>query len=269
MSEINKKKQNILIVQYRTDISEGHEQKCFKQMLGDEADITFINATKGHLSEGYGLNLGSFDRVILGGSGEFYLSRKDGFDSFVPDTMRFIDKIISKNIPMLGICFGYQLIGMYIGGKVVHDEITAEGGTYDIYKYKNPNNEDKIFLSLPDVFKGFLVHKDSLTDIPKDKVDVYFRSDKTENVFFRVKGTKIWASLIHPELTRETFLERVAMFNDYASDEDKEKITDAPEAEKILYSFANPNTETTIEKIQQKEKDISLQFSCNLNLDGV
>ncbi len=80
-------------------------------------------------------------------------------------TMRWLKSAAQKSIPMLGICFGHQLLARAFGGEVdfhpggwelgqVQVELTGEGKT------------DALFREMPHTFEAFASHAQTVTTLP-------------------------------------------------------------------------------------------------------
>lgn len=227
---------NILLVQFRTDQSEAHERDCFKEAFSDH-NVTFesVNAVKNALS---GDMLEGKDGVILGGSGEFYLSQGDGKDTWAPKAEDFIKRTLDKNVPTLGICFGYQMLGKAMGGDVVRDPESMETGTFAVTSLPGAN-DDPLFTGVPETFEAQLGHKDVLVGLNGNTFSLA-ESEKVHPQGFRVKGVDAWGVLFHPELNTERMKQRISMFEGYLPPDAKieDVFKDTPEAAKVLDNFA-------------------------------
>jgi GMP synthase (glutamine-hydrolysing) len=61
--------------------------------------------------------------------------------------------------PLLGVCFGHQLIGVAAGGRVVHSRLGWEIATREI-ELTEEGRRDPLFAGLPDRFEVNLSHRD-------------------------------------------------------------------------------------------------------------
>ncbi|MCP4177793.1 MAG: aminodeoxychorismate/anthranilate synthase component II [bacterium] len=101
----------------------------------------------------------------------------------------------TKNIPVFGICLGFQSIGEVFGAKVVHAPYLMHGKTSKIYH----NNTD-IFRGLPSPFNATRYH--SLAIAPDTVPDSLEVTAKTEDgVIMGIKHKKypIYGVQFHPE----------------------------------------------------------------------
>jgi len=108
----------------------------------------------------------------------------------------FIKELIKFKIPLLGICYGHQLIAKSLGAKVDFHPAGMELGTVDI-SVSNESKKDPIFKHFPTGFAVHTVHAQSALTLPFDAV--LLASNKFEKHHaFRV-GTNAWGVQFHPE----------------------------------------------------------------------
>ena len=117
---------------------------------------------------------------------------------FLYDLKIFIRKIVSAEIPYLGICLGGQLLAAALGARVVSNRwkelgclamtLTAEG------------QRDLLFSELPAELDTFQWHHDSF-DIPDGGV-LLASSAACRHQAFRV-GSAAWGTQFHPEVTEQ------------------------------------------------------------------
>jgi GMP synthase (glutamine-hydrolysing) len=96
------------------------------------------------------------DMVILTGS-NYMLSKSDTQLVFQYE----IDLVRKSNIPLLGICFGHQLIGAAYGSKVVD-----LGNTIRQFKEVKLLKKDPLFHGLPDSIRVSESHRQALSEVP-------------------------------------------------------------------------------------------------------
>jgi len=110
--------------------------------------ITKTEPSTIHFSEVKGVDAGVFDRVILSG-GEAPLNRPE-VAALYSETLSWISKV---EVPMLGICFGHQLIGLAFGGRVVR-----MARRFDGYRTVEVVEREGIFKDLPERIKVYESH---------------------------------------------------------------------------------------------------------------
>jgi len=96
--------------------------------------------------------------------------------------------------PLLGICFGHQLIAHVLGGKV-------EKGTkaeYGAMKIKVDDHSD-LFAGVPDEFNAWVSHFDEVKSLPKGFVPLA-HSEVCKFEAMRAAGKKIFGVQFHPEV---------------------------------------------------------------------
>ena len=227
----------ILVIQFSLDKTREHAQLCLRESC-PEAELVFVNAVENDVSQ---INPEAYDGVILGGSGQYYLSNGDGLDTWLAPVFKFLDVVFEKNIPTIGICFGCQILALYQGGKVVRDENLRQAGSLESYVLSGATS-DPIFSNLPEKFLANFGHKDTPVNLPDHLVPLT-KTDKVPCTAFRVADKKVWGIMFHPELNSQRNRERLAMVPDYAGNIESLKqymndnIKETPEANTLLATF--------------------------------
>ena len=242
----------ILLVQVRRDAMREHEYTAIKEKMGlDESELIAWDVFHSFISP---LPISEFDAVIIGGSGEFYVS-----DWSIPEQLNAIVFVIHEaqklRKPILGICFGHQLLARAFGGEVVKDAARQEIGTFEI-ECTDAASMDEIFASMPNRFLAQEGHKDHVVRLPDGAVHLA-RTMLSEHQAFVMPGEKMYGVQFHPELSKEDVLTRLEYYKrEYSSQDSIRGMSDAgvfgdvndssngvmqtketPEAEKILMRF--------------------------------
>lgn len=105
-----------------------------------------------------------------------------------------LEYLINKKIPILGICYGMQLISYLLGGKVIRGKI-HEYGLSRIKKVK----ESALFLNIPEYSNVWMSHGDTILELPENFEVVA----KTENnLLAAVENIKssLYLLQFHPEV---------------------------------------------------------------------
>ncbi len=226
----------ILLVQFRHDISEQHEQECFEEaLLQHSVKWIYVNGIDGNLAP---YLLDTVDAVIFGGSGELGLT-KDHDTPWLSKVLAFIDEVHAHNKPILGVCFGFQLLSISQGGSVVHDPQQVEVGTFPV-TLQESSISDPLFKNIPKIFDAQLGHKHVVSQL-NGTLEYLAESERVFPQAYRVKGKDAWGVLFHPEMNRSRMKGRLSMFPDYLpEDVDPDQLfTDTPYAEKVLHNFIN------------------------------
>lgn len=128
--------------------------------------------------------------VILGGA-----PNVDEMDRspYLYDEVRWIEKCLTRDIPVLGLCLGAQLIAHTLGARVArHEDGTEEFGFYPIH----PSSEAPGFI--PDGFLAAQYHGRGF-DIPSG-AERLANGDLFPNQAFRY-GSRVVGTQFHPECT--------------------------------------------------------------------
>ncbi len=103
--------------------------------------------------------------------------------------------LLKLGIPILGICYGQQLIGKQLNGKVVPNKIKEYGKK--ILKIKNKN---KLFKNLKSKEIVWMSHGDAVEELPKGFVTLA-STDSCKNAAIGNFEKEIYGVQFHPEVT--------------------------------------------------------------------
>ncbi len=110
-----------------------------------------------------------------------------------PDSPKIDREIFSLNIPVLGICYGMQLIASLLGGHVTSSKIREYGNTECSFKTDN-----LLFQGLKESSIVYMSHGDTVDKVP-DGYKTIASSSSTKNAGIFKDG--IYAIQFHPEVT--------------------------------------------------------------------
>jgi GMP synthase (glutamine-hydrolysing) len=126
--------------------------------------------------------------ILSGGPLNVYQINKYSFDK----------KIISLNIPILGICFGHQILSKLNGGRVKQSK-HREFGLANIYK-KNESLLINNFFNKQKSKKVWMSHADQVSKLPKN-FKVIASSTNSKFAIVENKLKKFYGIQFHPEVT--------------------------------------------------------------------
>ena len=151
-----------------------------------------------------------------------------------------VRRIVEQGTPMLGICFGHQMIGQALGGLVEKNPRGREIGTVEVRVILH-EPRDPIFDGLGSQFRANHSHMDSVTALPPGARRLA-ETDLEQNAAFAI-GDHVKCVQFHPEFDGDAmrgYIEaRAAMITSEGGDPKRllERAVDAPEAASTLRSF--------------------------------
>lgn len=146
--------------------------------------------------------------------------------------------LVERSIPLLGICFGHQLIAQALGGRVGYHPQGLEIGTIAINKQPDAEH-DPIFSGLPEQFDAQAVHYQSVLTLPEDAVHLA-SSDFEPHHAYRV-GECCWGVQFHPEFTPQVMKLSLAGLQHELPDDYERKqaaVKETHHARQVLVNFA-------------------------------
>ena len=111
-------------------------------------------------------------------------------------------KITELGIPVLGICYGAQLLACLYGGKVSPASHAGEYG-----KVEFTHGDDALFKDVPELSVCWMSHTDSITALP----ECFTATARTANcpVAAMSNGKNIYAVQFHPEVTHTEYGKKI------------------------------------------------------------
>lgn len=151
-------------------------------------------------------------------------------------TAAWLSELVQAQTPVLGICYGHQLLAHALGGEVGHHPHGMEIGTALVERTKEAE-EDPLLGALPPRFDAHVVHEQSVLRLPPDSVVLASNAHEPHQAF-RV-GRCAWGVQFHPEFSTEVMrgyfdLLEPRLSTPFVS----ETVRDTPEAAAILPRFA-------------------------------
>ena len=183
------------------------------------------------------IDLADWSGIILGG-GPYNVS--DAADSKSPTQRRvesellpLIDRIVDRDFPFLGCCYGVGTLGSVVGATV--DRTYPEPVGAVTVTLTEHGRDDPLFADLPDVFDAYGGHKEAASSLPSDVVCLASSPDCPVQAF-RV-GDNVYATQFHPELDLDGISTRIDVYKNhgYFAPESAESLKTAARQRHIEY----------------------------------
>ena len=177
-----------------------------------------------------------FSGVLLMGSHANVTDRLEWIDS----TAAWIRGVVKGGIPLLGVCFGHQLLAHATGGKTDNNPNGREFGTVAI-SLDEAAKQDRLFTGLPDSFPVHVSHAQSVHELPPGAVHLA-SSARDPNQAFHLPPCA-WGVQFHPEFNAEITYFSIHEFAEPLRSEGQDldrllaEVKDAPESILVLKNF--------------------------------
>jgi len=155
------------------------------QLLLDRCVV--IDAWKGFPQDiGAWVSSNNVKGIILCGA----LTSVNKDEEWMKDELKFVSKLIDLHLPILGICFGLQIIGKIFGANI--ERKTKKSGLIEIIKMK----EDALFEGIKSLQMP-VSHSDHLSMLPPD-FDLLATSDYCKVQAMKLRDRNVYGIQFHP-----------------------------------------------------------------------
>lgn len=175
-----------------------HAERNFKREV--DATLTVFNVEDGEMPppigspapppQGNGHVKSTFDGAIITGSQSSVYDDRP----WIQELSQWVEGAIADTLPILGVCWGHQLLAQVLGG-------TVKGGAYELgYVQVEQEADDPIWEGVPDPFTVFATHSDHVVAMPPNAT--LLASNETGVQAFRHE--QVYAVQFHPEYDLRT-----------------------------------------------------------------
>lgn len=141
--------------------------------------------------------LSRYDRIVLSGSATSINEDAPWIDSL----LEVIRRVLDQKIPLLGVCYGHQMLARALGGKAcVRRAGEPEIGWARIRL--NPSSSSPLFSGLGREFHSFAMHYDEVAALPEG-CTLLASSELCPIQAFSVDGAPAFGVQFHPERDQE------------------------------------------------------------------
>lgn len=134
--------------------------------------------------------------VVITGSAAMVTEQSE----WMINTQRWLEIVIGLKIPVLGVCFGHQLLADLLGGQVAYNPKGRNMG-YSVCHLTQAGTKDLLLgsISTESHFNTLVSHQQSVIQLPQS-VERLAYCDRDENHAFRYQN-HVWGMQFHPEWT--------------------------------------------------------------------
>jgi GMP synthase (glutamine-hydrolysing) len=163
---------------------------------------------------------------------------------------RWLAELVEIGTPVLGICYGHQLLAEAFGGKVGRNPRGREIGTVEIELLDHV--DDPIFGHFDGKLPAHVTHLESVLRLPEGARHLA-RSDADEHHAFRL-GPRAWGVQFHPEFDADImrrYIEarrEIMLGEGLDADRIHEEVTETPLASSLIARFG--------EYVQERERTL-------------
>ncbi len=147
----------------------------------------------------------------------------------------WIPRLLQAGIPLLGICYGHQLLGRAMGGRVDFHPQGKEVGTVLVRRCPE-SSSDPLFGGLPAEFPVHAAHAQAVISLPPAAV-LLAENDFEPHHAFRL-GRCAWGVQFHPEYTSSVMRDYILAQAGQELDTKLNDLRETPAACSILATFA-------------------------------
>lgn len=156
-------------------------------------------------------------------------------------TAAWLPAVVASSVPLLGVCYGHQLLADAMGGHVDNHPQGIEMGTVEIELEQAAQN-DPLMKNLPQTLKVHASHTQSVITLPPDAVLLAANAWEAHHAF--AVGDCAWGIQFHPEFDAHIMQTYINAFQDYLESEGQDvghllkQVQETPYSRQVLERFA-------------------------------
>jgi GMP synthase (glutamine-hydrolysing) len=183
--------------------------------------------------------LTGYDALFVGGASEASVLEPLEYP-FVDSCIALLRHCVNNSVPVFASCFGFQLAILALGETIIRDKTDYEMGTLPIQLTELAGN-DPVFAGMKSGFPAVSVHKERATELP-DGCELLAYTESCIHSF-RVCEKPFWAFQFHPEVDRDTLVQRLTLFKSQYTDGDDHldkvlaEAVETPESNQLVRRF--------------------------------
>ena len=134
----------------------------------------------------------TYTGVVITGSAAMVTEQAD----WMLSTQRWLEQAMAQQIPVLGVCFGHQLLADMLGGQVAYNPKGRHMGLARVQQLDS-GVEDALFVACEPQFDVLVSHQQVVTQAPQSAT-ILGQTDMDPHHAFRW-GDRVWGLQFHPE----------------------------------------------------------------------
>jgi GMP synthase (glutamine-hydrolysing) len=172
--------------------------------------------------------------VIITGSPAMVTDKDDWMQMLIA----WIPQVVEHNIPLLGICFGHQLLAEAMGGHTDYHPKGREMGTAYI-QLTPEGKQDKLLGALPDDFLAHTTHAQTVLSLPANALRLAENSFESHHAFRC--GDSAWGVQFHPEFSAD-------IMRAYVSEQTPSLLKEGHNVEELTATICHTDSANTLLK---------------------